>query len=345
MQDQEQSACGEAPPPALPRLRVPRRCASTLGLILLCGMIAATQPVAARGQAQEQEQPQAPLDPDASGDAADGADPMAGIDPDALWEAQPDLLAKAVDALPRRVAGRTNIYAIAVAAQGAPPLFAREAHRAAEVAAAGFGDDYRGGIILSNGLADLFRRPLATRGNLVTAARGVGGRIDPARDVAFVYLASHGAPGAWLSTDLPNDQALRPITATALATALSQAGIRRRIVVISACYGASWIPALADDDTIVIAAAAKDRSSFGCNDERELTYFGEALLQGPLAHGASLRDAFEAARRTVARWEAQEQLTPSLPQAHVGRNMRALWTRSAAPGGPVATEAGAAARN
>jgi hypothetical protein len=250
-----------------------------------------------------------------------------GLDVNRLWRAQPQLLAQELDALQPRIAGRPNFYGIAVAAQGSQLLFSREAQLALQVTAARFRDDYRGGVLLSNGAADLPRHPVATQDSIAAIARGIGGRIDPQQDVAIIYLTSHGSPEALLATDLPTRRALAPISARSLAEALGQAGIKRRVVIVSACFAASWIPALASDDTIVITAAAKDRTSFGCDDSRRLTFFGEAFLEGPLARGASLRDAFETARTTVAGWEKREQFIPSLPQAFVGRNMQALWTQ------------------
>jgi hypothetical protein len=248
-----------------------------------------------------------------------------------LWQAQRELMANELGALQPRVAGRVNVYAIAVAAQGSLQLFSREAQLALQVAARRFGGDYRGGVFLSNALSDLAGHPLATQASIEAAARGIGERIDPARDLVVVYLTSHGSPEAWISTSLPNNMAFPPISSASLATALSQAGIKRRVVIVSACFSASWIPALASDDTIVITAAAKDRTSFGCDDSRYLTYFGEAFLEGPLARGVSLREAFEAARGKVAKWEANEQFIPSMPQASIGRNVQTLWTeRSAA---------------
>jgi hypothetical protein len=258
---------------------------------------------------------------------------VSGLDVNQLWRTQPQLLAHDLDALQPRRAGHANVYAFAVAAQGSQQLFSREAQLALQVAAARFDGSYRGGVLLSNTAADLPSHPLATQANIAAVARGIAGRIDPERDIALIYLASHGSPGAWLATDLPNHRQLVPISSASLAEALAQAGIKRRIIIISACFSASWIPALASDDTIVITAAAKDRTSFGCDDTRRLTFFGEAFLEGPLARGASLRDAFEAARGTVSKWEAQEQFEPSMPQAFVGRNMQALWTERAAPAG------------
>ncbi len=187
-------------------------------------------------------------------------------------------------------------------------------------------------MLLSNGRDDLLRTPLATRTNMLAAVRGVRERIDPARDVAFIYLASHGSPDAQLATDLPGDAAtLSPISAGSVAAALARAGIYRRIIVISACFSGSWIPALASDDTIVIAAARRDRTSFGCDDTRRLTYFGQAFLEGSSATATSLRDTFETARKLVAHWEARERYTPSQPQVFVGRNMRAVWTSVVTP--------------
>ena len=130
---------------------------------------------------------------------------------------------------------------------------------------------------------------------------------------------------AELASSVPNYQPVQAISADSTARALQHAGVTRRVIVVSACFSGTWIPALANDDTIVITAAAKDRTSFGCDDSRSLTYFGEAFLGSLAPDNVSLRDAFEAAKRKVAAQESQEQLTPSQPQVFVGRNMQELW--------------------
>jgi hypothetical protein len=259
------------------------------------------------------------------------ADAMPDITPDRLWGEQQRLVDTAVASLPSRAPAQANVYAIAVSAAGTQQLFSREARLALRITTARFGNGYRGGILLSNGIADILRTPLATQGNMAASARGIAERIDPVSDVTIVYLASHGSPDAELSTNLPSYDELTPISAASVADAMAQAGIKRRVIIVSACYSGSWIPALANDDTIIITAARKDRTSFGCDDARRLTFFGQAFLEGPLARGASLRDAFDHARTTVARWEAKDHLTPSEPQAYVGRNMRAIWTEQRSP--------------
>jgi len=220
---------------------------------------------------------------------------MSNIKADRLWSAQSELVQRQLSTLKPRLAGRQNIVAIAVAADGSQQLFSREAELALKVASSRFAGNFRGGVLLSNGIKNILNAPLATRANFLAVTKGLGNQIDPVHDIAFVYLTSHGSRNAWLSTGLPNYQELQPISARSVDEALKIAGITRRVVVISACYAASWIPQLANDDTIVIAAAAKDRTSFGCDDERRLTFFGEAFLEGPLSREASLQEAFQTA--------------------------------------------------
>lgn len=87
---------------------------------------------------------------------------------------------------------------------------------------------------------------------------------------------------------------------------------------ISACYAGGFIEPLRDANTILIAAAAPDRASFGCEADRDFTYFGEAYFRDALAQPRSFTAAFELAKEIVAKKEAAENLTPSLPQMWVG---------------------------
>jgi hypothetical protein len=251
-------------------------------------------------------------------------DPRPSIDQERLWTAQPSLVAYALSRLAAQRTGAGTTYVVSVAASGSQHLFGREARVAGSVLGRAFGAGQRS-VLLSNDEGSLYRVPLASTTNLDALLSGLGGKIDPARDLVVLYLTSHGSRDAELTTDLPNYDDLRQISATGLAEGLERAGIRRRVIIISACYSGSWIKPLASDDTIVITAARADRTSFGCSDDRELTYFGEALLKGPLASGASLSESFEAARRRVAGWENAEHGKHSEPQAFVGRNMSAIW--------------------
>jgi hypothetical protein len=247
------------------------------------------------------------------------------IDADLLWGAQPALVQKEIAGLQPRSPTAFNVYSVAVAGSGVQALFSREAHEALRVGALHFGTRNRGGALLSNGAVDLMTVPLATRDNIAAIAKGVSDKVDPQQDLLFLYLTSHGSRTAELSSDLPDYQPVQPISAASTAEALRKAGAFRRVIVVSACFAGTWIPALATDDTIIITAAAKDRTSFGCDDSRRFTLFGEAFLGSLARKGVSLRDAFEDAKRKISAEEAKEKVTPSLPQVYVGRNMEEVW--------------------
>lgn len=247
---------------------------------------------------------------------------------DVLWGMQPELLAKAAAGLKRAPAGNApHVRALAIAADGTQDQFGREASLALDMMARRYGQAWGGGIVLSNSAFTQNDTPLATRANLAAAAQAMAAHGNPARDWAFVYLVSHGGPDATLQTQTSEYDELTPIDAQAVDRALKDAGIRRRVIVVSACYAGSWIRPLANPDTIVIAAARHDRTSFGCGAGNALTYFGEAFLEGPLAQGTSLQSVFETTRRAVAAREKAIEGTPSVPQVFVGARMADIWTQ------------------
>jgi hypothetical protein len=141
-------------------------------------------------------------------------------------------------------------------------------------------------------------------------------------DVLILFLTSHGTKSGMLAVRQPG-WPLLDISPAALDEALRAAGIKWRIVIVSACYSGRFIDALSDDYSLVATAARADRKSFGCRSDRELTYFGEALLRDALPPSHSLPEAIERARTLVAEREHAEDITPSEPQTFVGKEMRA----------------------
>lgn len=251
----------------------------------------------------------------------------AAIDPEILWTAQPLLLAKAVKPFLQPVRTDAKVFIVSAAPGGSQQLFGREAKAVLGELEARFVGRSRS-ILLSNAKVDLYRTPLASRSNLEGAIEALGNNYDSNRDLAIIFLTSHGNREAELSTGLPDFTQLKPISADFLARALHQAGIHRRIVIVSACYSGSWIKPLASPDTIIITASAAERTSFGCDDTRDFTLFGQAFVDSPLDRGASLRDAFEDLKRRVARAERASAASPSRPQAYVGERMEGLWDGS-----------------
>ena len=109
--------------------------------------------------------------------------------------------------------------------------------------------------------------------------------MDRERDVLFLALSSHGKRDAKLVVT-NGAFPLNWLTGEDLARMLRESGIRWKVVVISACYSGAFIEHLRDDHTIVITASSPDRISFGCNDRRDLTYFGEAFYRDALSTAA-----------------------------------------------------------
>jgi hypothetical protein len=109
---------------------------------------------------------------------------------------------------------------------------------------------------------------------------------------------------------------------------LAQAGVRNRVVIVSACYSGAFIAPLADDNTIVLTAAAPDRSSFGCNAQRDWTFFGDAYFNR-IAGGENLLNAFDSAKTLIERWEREQNLSPpSNPQRYVGARARDMLSQA-----------------
>jgi hypothetical protein len=105
---------------------------------------------------------------------------------------------------------------------------------------------------------------------------------------------------------------------------LDDAGIKWRIIVVSACYSGGWIDALKDERTLIMTASAANRRSFGCGTESDATYFGDALFQHALRFEDSFVKAFEQARERIAERERAEHVSPpSDPQLDVGTEMAA----------------------
>ena len=121
---------------------------------------------------------------------------------------------------------------------------------------------------------------------------------------------------------------LEQVTGDNLAAALHDSGIKWRIIVISACHAGAFIDALKDPNTVLITAAAADKTSFGCSDDRDLTYFGEAFYRDALPRATSLQDAFALTRSSIAAREQAEKVTASDPQAWFGPQIQQLLSHA-----------------
>jgi hypothetical protein len=214
-----------------------------------------------------------------------------------------------------------RVFFLGFAGYGEERVFAEEIKLAAQNVAVRYGSAART-VLLINDRRDLTTWPLATHDNLRYALREIGKRMNPESDVLFLVLSSHGAPNAMIEVSNTGMEPLG-LSPGSVEKLTREAGIRNRVIVVSACFSGAFIGPLADDETIVLTAASESRASFGCSDERHLTYFGEAFFQDALPGAQSLRGAFAATRGAIRKRERKERVKASQPQAHFGPVMEA----------------------
>lgn len=82
-------------------------------------------------------------------------------------------------------------------------------------------------------------------------------------------------------------------------------------------------PRLESDNRIILTAARHDRTSFGCSADTTFTYFDECLLDS-MGGGGKWAVIFDRTKTCVEEKERKKGITPSLPQAFFGDNVRDL---------------------
>lgn len=191
-------------------------------------------------------------------------------------------------------------------------------------------------LLLMNDRRDLKTYPIATVTSLAYGLKVIGQKMNPERDILFLALSSHGSSDPEISVS-NGALDLEQVTGENLSAALQASGIKRRIIVISACHAGAFIPALQNPDSIIITAAAADKTSFGCSDDRDLTYFGEAFYRDALPKAPTLEDAFNQAKAAIALRETQEHQKTSDPQAYFGSDLERVLAGNpmAPPGAPL----------
>jgi len=147
--------------------------------------------------------------------------------------------------------------------------------------------------------------------------------MDRDNDVLFIYMTSHGARDFKLEASNP-PLSVDTVSPGELRQALDNAGIRNRVIVVSACFAGGWVGPLADENTLVMTAADATHTSFGCGAGSELTFFGRALFDEQLRKTHSLEEAFAAAVPVIRQREVEAGKDDgfSNPQMQVGEKIR-----------------------
>ena len=255
-------------------------------------------------------------------DTATVSDDTVNREPDIDFEAtiynQPKLVNDALRNILPTPEDRPQMYFVGLAPYSMQDVFKKEVLGGRAVFDERFGTRGRS-IALINHQDTVATIALANATNLSVVLNGMGKAMNPKKDVLVLFITTHGSKEL-LSVSF-SGFSLNQITPEKLSAAFEESGIKNRVLIISACYSGSFIPLLKNDDTLIMTAASADKTSFGCSNEREWTYFGDALFNHALRKTRSLPQAFDEARGLIKEWESKEGITPSEPQISIGTSI------------------------
>jgi hypothetical protein len=251
-----------------------------------------------------------------------------------LEAAQRSLLQGEVARLAPPKQGATNVYALGIGGWADQDVFLKELDGG--LAAIGAILPIQGRTVrLVNHHETTESTPIANQRNFAASVHAIGTVMNKDGDVLVLLMTSHGTPTGF-SLRLPSGVTTE-LTPQEVAATLDKEGIKNRFVIVSACFSGTFLPPLANDDTIVLTASDAQNTSFGCAPERDWTYFGDAFFRQSIRRGWDLQRAFDNARVLISGWEMMDRARPSNPQAHFGPALVAKLAPFFAPP-PVAAQ-------
>ncbi len=216
--------------------------------------------------------------------------------------------------------GTIDAYVLTIALDS-DPVFAREAREAGRVLARRY-DGVGRTLTLAGPDGQRNDLPQGSIDALIVSLAKIAEVMDTDEDVLVMYSTSHG-----LDLGLAyhyGDTGYGILSPARFKAVLEELGIERRILILSACYSGVFVPEVGSPDTVVLTAAASNRTSFGCEAENDWTFYGDAMINRALRQPQSLSDAAKEAGKSVAAWESERRLLASLPQTVIGEDV-AEW--------------------
>ncbi|MBW8721306.1 MAG: hypothetical protein JF626_05245 [Polaromonas sp.] len=240
-----------------------------------------------------------------------------------VFETQQALLLNALQGIKPHHGNQRQIYAL-IYAPYSQDVFLRESAMVQQVLETRFAA--RNHLVrLVNHNTTAMTIPWATNLNLERSLQVLAKAMDRKQDVIVIYLTSHGGSNFKLAaSNWPLE--VEPLTASQLRIMLDKAGILNRVIAVSACYSGGWVEPLQGDNTLVMTAADKDHTSFGCGNKSELTFFGRAIFDEQLRKTRSFEQAFQAAVPIIKQREIEGEKSDgfSNPQIAVGASIQGV---------------------
>jgi hypothetical protein len=173
-------------------------------------------------------------------------------------------------------------------------------------------------------IKELSMNPLERKhGSLPSSAVNLEGALRQLsigdQDACLIHMTSHGSPqGFYFRNALP----LSPRSLNKILD--HECGKRPTVVLISACYSGVFVgPEMQKKNRIILTAARRDRTSFGCSAENEYTYWDSCLINS-LPQADSWKSLYGSIRQCVETKESDGNFKPSLPQAYFGEQVSDL---------------------
>ncbi len=236
------------------------------------------------------------------------------LNPEVVLFYQYQLLTESMSHIEPSRKGLTDLYFLSFGSDSHQEVFMNEALYTTALFESSFGSQNRA-LFLINHPSIVHEVPIASVINLRVALQYFADQMDVEEDILFLYLTSHGSKDHTLSVSL-GGVPLVDLPADELATILEDSGIKWKVVAISACYSGGFIDHLKDEYSMIITSSRSDRTSFGCGDDSEMTYFGRAFFQYAMSPATPLTDSFSKAKKIVSDWEDEGEMTHSEPQIH-----------------------------
>jgi len=219
-----------------------------------------------------------------------------------------------LDRLAPQRPGTVDLYAILVGGDGSEDVFRKEVIEVRRVLEDRF-DAAGRTVMLVNSKASA--APEATLHSLAYALKRVAATMNRDEDVLFLHLTTHGGSNHVLVLQHP-ERELYGLSPQYLKALLDQAGIRFRVVVVSACYSGAFVAPLASPNALVITAASSRRQSFGCGNDSQITDFSRAFYLKALQQTRSFPAAARTATQIVHELERSSGRKHSYPQMRLG---------------------------
>jgi hypothetical protein len=236
--------------------------------------------------------------------------------------AQHEKLSKALAKIAPQRKGIVDAFVVVIGLDS-DPVFKKETAEVVNVLQRRFGATTRSIRLSAGSGTDVEDAPQGSPTNLAVALASIAKKMDVNEDVLVLYSTSHGSKELGL-VYRDGENGFGMIAPKRLKSLLDDLNIKRRILLLSACYSGVFVPELSSDNSVILTAASSNRPSFGCTPGNDWTFFGDALVNNAMRKPQPMAKAADEAAGLISIWESKFGLQASNPQVSIGDNT-AKW--------------------